>query len=204
MFLFLFLFLFLFSLIYVRFTFLKESGMKQKQGVDYVVRGVGADEVANVWLPCYFTQEHFRRGLLLYPDALGRLAFNGKPPSAPSSFLKYLLCTDPLSFSWLHYQVPFEIFGRSAVSEEPKKEVEWVLFLHKTRALFEFARATVNEKDGKSFLQHAEYTFKNFLERPALRGKDTIRSLYRFASPPRNHICLILMFFLLVLSRMHF
>jgi hypothetical protein len=51
--------------------------MKQKQGVDYVVRGVGADEVANVWLPCYFTQEHFQRGLLLYPDALGRLAFNG-------------------------------------------------------------------------------------------------------------------------------
>lgn len=52
--------------------------MKQRQGTDYVVKGVGEDDVSNVWLPCYFTKDHFRRGLLHFPDALGRLAFNGK------------------------------------------------------------------------------------------------------------------------------
>lgn len=49
----------------------------QRQGVDYSVKGVGEDYVSNVWLPCYFTPEHFQRGLLHFPDALGRLAFNG-------------------------------------------------------------------------------------------------------------------------------
>eukprot|EP01090_Pellita_catalonica_P018975 TRINITY_DN6297_c0_g2_i1.p1 TRINITY_DN6297_c0_g2~~TRINITY_DN6297_c0_g2_i1.p1 ORF type:complete len:655 (-),score=131.08 TRINITY_DN6297_c0_g2_i1:90-1997(-) len=108
------------------YCFLKDAGAKQKRNLEYVI-AAGGQNVAALWLPAYFTAEHFARAFLLAPDVLGRL-----------------LQHDRLSYTEEMVGVLHTIWGMSILNRrDVMKEIDWVMLLHKLRSLWEFGERFV-------------------------------------------------------------
>eukprot|EP01124_Arcella_intermedia_P029695 TRINITY_DN6350_c0_g1_i1.p1 TRINITY_DN6350_c0_g1~~TRINITY_DN6350_c0_g1_i1.p1 ORF type:complete len:571 (-),score=166.41 TRINITY_DN6350_c0_g1_i1:93-1805(-) len=144
------------------FTSLKKYEIKQQLDVNPSIKGAG-QPVNNIWLPCYFTAEHFSRAILMLPDALGLLVYS-----------------DPLTYKEHYIGIILQIIGQAffqMVKAEEIKEIEWVMFMHKVRSIYAIFQYHRNHK-GQTLLEESSQRLTEFLRNPNnLNSSSTVYSL---------------------------